>query len=227
MQESHGGDYSKPFVFSAFNRTLEDGKLYTLDPCPNEWYAYWCAQVVNGLCSGQPNDALQPIGALHRHLAMALVPPVRRRSSLGLDAFRDAGLLHDFEDSKREFIGRHATTPVLLVQGPPGTGKSYCTAFAVFARLQGAMQEKGPYRVFLSCKTHAATDVLLANVLEVQQKLRELQAAEPKLFAKHFDVRLLDVPIYRVAPKDQPPAWCDCPGAKMPKRKRVKTTTPT
>ena len=62
------------------------------------------------------------------------------------------------------------------------------------------------FRVFLSCKTHAATDVLLENVLEVQDKLRELQAADPKLFEKHFDARLLEVPLYRVAPKDQPPA---------------------
>jgi hypothetical protein len=114
--------------------------------------------------------------------------------------------LHEFEDRKREYIGKHARTPVLLVQGPPGTGKSYCTAFAVFARLQGAMQEKRPYRVFLSCKTHAATDVLMKNVLEVQEKLRELQTADPKLFANHFDIRLLTVPLYRVAPKDQTPA---------------------
>ena len=80
-----------------------------------------------------------------------------------------------------------------MVQGPPGTGKSFCSAFAVFARLQGAMKEGQPCRVFLSCKTHAATDVLLVNVLEVQQKLRELQAAKPNLFAKHFDARLLEV----------------------------------
>ena len=67
------------------------------------------------------------------------------------------------------------------------------------------MKEGQPYRVFLSCKTHAATDVLLENVLEVQEKLRELRAANPKLFAKHFDARLLDVPLYRVAPNDPPP----------------------
>ena len=46
---------SKPYVFPAINRPLEDGKLYTLDPCPNEWYGYWCSQVVEGLCAGQPN----------------------------------------------------------------------------------------------------------------------------------------------------------------------------
>jgi superfamily I DNA and/or RNA helicase len=67
------------------------------------------------------------------------------------------------------------------------------------------MQEKRPYRVFLSCKTHAATDVLLKNVLDVQEKLRGLRATDPKLFDRHFDARLLDVPLYRIAPNDPPP----------------------
>ncbi len=204
LQESRGSDATKPFVFPAFNRPLEEGKLYTLDVCPNEWYAYWCSQVVNGLCAGESNT-------LYSRLVKP--PPSDDGSGskgqtaflAGLDAFREAGLLHDFEDSKREFIGRHARTPVLLVQGPPGTGKSYSTAFAVFARLQGAMKENRPCRVFLSCKTHAATDVLLANVLDVKKLLKKLQKANSKLFAKHFDARLLDVPLYRVAPKDPPP----------------------
>jgi hypothetical protein len=205
LKESRGGDWSKPYVFPAINRPLEADKLYTLDPCPNDWYSYWCAQVVDGLCDGSPN-------ALYDRLQTPPPPGDGSGSDgqaaflAGLDAFRDAGLLHDFEASKREFIGQHATTPVLLVQGPPGTGKSYSTAFAVFARLQGAMRENRPCRAFLSCKTHAATDVLLKNVLEVRGKLRELQVADPKLFATHFDARLLDVPLYRVAPHDPPPA---------------------
>jgi AAA domain len=205
LQDSRGGDYSKPYVFPAMNRPLERNKLYTLDGCPNEWYAYWCAQVVNGLCAGSPN-------VLYDRLVTP--PPTGDGAGsegqasflAGLDAFLQAGLLHKFEASKREFIGKHARTPVLLVQGPPGTGKSYCAAFAVFARLQGAMKEGRPYRVFLSCKTHAATDVLLKNMLEVREKLAELRAAKPKLFSKHFDARLLDVPLYRVAPKDPPTA---------------------
>ena len=205
LNESRGGDWSKPFVFPAISRPLEDGKLYTLDRCPNEWYAYWCAQVVNGLCAGSPN-------VLYDRLVTPPPPgdgsgsPGQTAFLAGLDAFREAGLLHDFEASKRDFIGSHSRTPVLLVQGPPGTGKSYCAAFAVFSRLQGAMQEGRPYRAFLSCKTHAATDVLLKNVLVVREKLAELRAAKPKLFKKHFDPRLLDVPLYRVAPNDPPPA---------------------
>jgi hypothetical protein len=89
--------------------------------------------------------------------------PGQKEFLAGLDAFRQAGLLRDFEASKREFIGSHARTPVLLVQGPPGTGKSYSSAFAIFARLQGAMREGQRYRAFLSCKTHKAADVLLAG----------------------------------------------------------------
>jgi hypothetical protein len=204
LKDSRGSDATKPFVFPAINRPLQDGKLYTLDPCPNDWYGYWCAQVVNGLCAGQPN-------VLYDRLVTPPSPgdgaglPGQQAFLAGLDAFHQAGQLHDFEAGKREFIGGHGRTPVLLVQGPPGTGKSYSTAFAIFARLQAAMKEDRPYRVFLSCKTHAATDVLLKNVLEVQEKLRQLQTANKKLFAKHFDARLLDVPLYRVAPNDPPP----------------------
>ena len=131
--------------------------------------------------------------------------PGQKAFLAGLDAFHQAGLFHDFEASKREFIGGHGRTPVLVVQGPPGTGKSFSAAFAVFARLQAAMAEGRPYRVFLSCKTHAATDVLLKNVLEVREKLRGFRDANPTLFASHFDARLLDVPLYRVAPNDPPP----------------------
>lgn len=204
LRTSFGGEWSRPFVFRAFDRPLEDGKLYTLDPCPDDWYGYWCKQVVDRLCDGEPN-------VLYDRLVTLPPPgdgsgsPGQQRFLAGLDTFRDARSLHDFEQSKREFIGSHAKTPILLVQGPPGTGKSYSTAFAVFARLQGAMQEGRPCRVFVSCKTHAATDVLLGNVLEVQEKLRKLRHEDPKLFGKHFDSRLLDVPLYRVAPHASPP----------------------
>jgi hypothetical protein len=205
LHKSYGGEWSRGFVFPGINRTLENDRLYTLDPCPNDWYGYWCSQVVEGLCAGEPNT-------LYDRLVRPPAPgngagtPGQQKFLAGLDAFHQAGHLHDFEAAKREFIGGHGKTPVLLVQGPPGTGKSYSTAFAVFARLQGAMQAKRPYRVFVSCKTHAATDVLLKNVLEVQEKLRELRDADPKLFAKHFHARLLDVPLFRVAPHDPPPA---------------------
>src|SRR5207247_2499427 len=85
------------------------------------------------------------------------------RRAVGAQARVLEGLrvLDDFEPSKRDYIGGHTTDPVLLVQGPPGTGKSYSTAFAILARMQGAMAAGQEFRVLLSCKTHAATDVLL------------------------------------------------------------------
>ena len=59
--------------------------------------------------------------------------------------------------------------------------------------------------MFVSCKTHAATDVLLKNVLDVREKLRELRGKSPGLFGQYFDGRLLDVPLFRVASNDPPP----------------------
>src|SRR5204862_3806559 len=102
LKESRGGEWSKPYVFPAISRTLEGGKLYTLDPCPNEWYSYWCAQVVNGLYDGSPN-------VLYNRLQTPPPPGDGAGSKgqaaflAGLEAFRDAGRLHDFEASKREF----------------------------------------------------------------------------------------------------------------------------
>jgi hypothetical protein len=210
LKVSYGNHHTAPYVFSDSNkRPLVDGELYTLDPCPNQWYGYWCFKVVEGLCEGKPN-------ALYDRL---VTPPESGdgRGSAGQQAFltglhefhqKYPDLMHGFEPSKRELIGGHATTPILMVQGPPGTGKSYSTAFAVFARLQGAMRaakRDGAYRVFLSCKTHAATDVLLKNMLDVQQKLRALQQKDRQLFKVYFEERLLEVPLFRVAPNDQMP----------------------
>lgn len=168
LKDGFGGEAMRPYVFAGIGRPLFDSKVYTLDPCPNDWYGYWLFQVVNGLCSGQPNVLYNRLAQPPAHGDGEGLPG-QKKFLKGLEAFQKTGLLHDFEESKREFIGRHGKTPMLLVQGPPGTGKSYSTAFAVFARLQAAMKENRPYRVFLTCKTHAATDVLLKNVLDVQE----------------------------------------------------------
>src|SRR5262249_24745124 len=163
--------HTKPYVFPAINRPLEDGRLYTLDPCPDEWMAYWCARVVEGLCDGRPNAFYDRL--VNRPAYGDGAGSAGQRAFLaGLDAFRAARHLHDFEAGKGALIGGHARTPILPVQGPPGTGKSYSTAFAVLARLQAAMRDDRTCRVFLSCKTHAATDVLLGNVLEVRETLK-------------------------------------------------------
>jgi len=72
----------------------------------------------------------------------------------GLFAFRDEGLLHDFEKSKRTFIGGYGKAPVLLVQGLR-VRASLLHGLRGLRRIQGAMQQKNPCRAFVSCKTHA------------------------------------------------------------------------
>ena len=92
----------------------------------------------------------------------------QRRFLDGLDALHRAGAFHEFEQGKREFIGSHTHDGLLMVQGPPGTGKSFSTAFALLARFQGAMACGRKFRVAVSCKTHAATDVLIENIAKAQ-----------------------------------------------------------
>jgi hypothetical protein len=193
------------FVFGSIPRPLEDGQLYTLDPCPNSWYGSWCRGVVEGLCAGEPNALLALLDGSAPVQADEAPLDGQVWFLEGLEAFHAAGLLHDFEESKRAYIGAYGRTPLLLVQGPPGTGKSYSTAFALFARIQAAMKEGRDYRVFVGCKTHAATDVLMRELLGVRERLGELRRADPSRFQQFFDARLLEVPIYRVAPRDPPP----------------------
>ncbi|QDV37679.1 DEAD/DEAH box helicase [Tautonia plasticadhaerens] len=193
------------FVFGSIPRPLEDGQLCTLDHCPNSWYGSWCRQVVDGLCAGEPNALLDRLEGRPPVAAAPASLPGQARFLAGLYAFHAADLLHDFEESKRAYIGAYGRTPLLLVQGPPGTGKSYSTAFALFARIQAAMEEGRDFRVFVGCKTHAATDVLMKELLGVRERLGELRRSDPKRFKKYFDARLLDVPIDRVAPRDPPP----------------------
>ena len=159
------------FAFSSFERPLQDGECYTLDADPNDWYGSFCASVVQELCAGGVNTLYERLDA--PDTAHVTWPDSARdgqaRFLAGLDALHAAGALHDFEPGKRRFIGECGDLPTLLVQGPPGTGKSYSTAFALFARLQGAMAAGEPFRAFVSCKTHAATNVLLDDILLVRE----------------------------------------------------------
>lgn len=184
-----------------------DGEIYTLDPDPNNWYAYYCWTVAEGLANGEPNTLYARLVDLPS--AWVTWPEAaaagQRQFLDGLDALHHAGALHGFEPSKRAYIAEHGADPVLLVQGPPGTGKSYTTAFALFARLQGAMAAGRPLRILVSCKTHAATDVLLQNIAEVQQRLRLLSRRHPELVLGRIDPRLLDVPLIRFAPRGDVP----------------------
>jgi len=202
LRESPGGAWSRGFVFASIAQPLSE-QAYTLDRDPNSWYGYWCAKVTEGLSAGRPNTLYKRLAASESARVdwPAATVEGQARFLAGLDALRVAGALHPFEESKRAYIGAHGDAPVLLVQGPPGTGKSYATAFALFARLQGAMAADIDCRAMLSCKTHAATDVLLDNVVRVQQLLRDLWERHPNIMAEYFDRRLLDTPLYRARPR--------------------------
>jgi predicted RecB family nuclease len=199
MQEPRGGKWSRGFVFAGWKLPLNDGTCYTLDSDPNDWYGYFCAKTVEGLCEGGQSTLYQRLAEPAEATVHwpAAAQQGQMRFLAGLQKLHEVGALHGFEPSKLDYIGGHGAAQILLVQGPPGTGKSYSTAFAVFARLQGALAAEMEWRVFLSCKTHAATDVLLHNVQKVQQKLKKLRDEHPQLWAQYFDERLLKIPLFR------------------------------
>ena len=201
------GSKSPPgFTFSGYETTFVDGDRYTVDPDPNSIYGFWGAKVVEGLLAGNRNALFARV---QTEAGEAWWPAEARdgqaRFMAGLRAMHQAGASVGFEASKEAFIGGHGDEPLLLVQGPPGTGKSFTTAFAVLARLQGAMAAGTPYRALIGAKTHAATDVLLANVLVARRSLASMRDSHPALFAVHFDARILDVPLYRLQPRGDPP----------------------
>lgn len=204
-----GGSDKRGFAFGSYPATFEDGLLYTLDADPNDWYGAFCATVVEGLCAGERNTLherlVDPSSAQVAWPAAAVA--AQGRFLAGLDALHaaDSDLVGLFEPSKRAYIGGQGQAPTLLVQGPPGTDKSYATAFALFARLQGAMAVGVEYRAFIACKTYAATDVLLDKALWVHRLLRRVAEERLALFDAYFDARLLEVPLFRVRPRQSPP----------------------
>lgn len=210
MQGTFGGNVPG-FLFASFNaQPLVEGKLYTLDSDPNDIYGYWCYVVASKLSELESKGTSEVGSALYDRLVDMEHASIewgeqetqaQNRFLEGLQAFHEIGALHAFEQSKMSYIGEHGSDPIVLVQGPPGTGKSYSTAFAIFSRIQGALAAGRTFRVMLTCKTHAATDVLLENVRDVQRKLRNLSEHEPELFAQYFDLRILDVPLLRLAPR--------------------------
>ena len=212
LQEARGGPWSRGFAFPTMgsnNVPLVPDEIYTLDLDPNSWNGYWSAKVTEGLRDGGENT-------LYRVLSGDEPPPQpdwpdaagagQQRFLAGLDALHAAGEMHGFELSKHAFIGEHGSDPILLVQGPPGTGKSYSTAFAILARMQGSMTAGRDFRVFLSCTTHAATDVLLDNVRGAQQTIREVRRTHPTIARDYFDPRLDELPLYRLRPRGDVPA---------------------
>ncbi len=202
------GGASGAYLFSAIDRPLEPNGVYTLDPDPNDIYGLWQRKVADSLCALEAQGRTGAHTLYWRIVNADLSGPTdwntdadagQGRFLAGLLAYEQAGLLHDFEPDKRAYIGAHGGDPILLVQGPPGTGKSYSTAFALLARMQGAMTAKIPLRAFLSCKTHSATDVLIKGVAEAIGELARLKSLRPDLWNAYFDDRLLDLPLLRLA----------------------------
>jgi len=72
---------------------------------------------------------------------------------------------------QREAIAGHPGESLYLVQGPPGTGKSVTIGWAVLARAAGAAMQGRPFRVAVSCKTHNATNIVLAAIAAGQKRL--------------------------------------------------------
>ena len=216
------------FLFSAgLAKPLRDGQTYTVEPDPNSPLGKWQSDLAQELCRLERAGADRGPDAPHRHVFYDRLAGVEggghERTSHwdenaqagqmqfmhGLTALRKAGLLPDLlgeeiEPAKRELIGRSGNAPLLLVQGPPGTGKTTATALAILARIQGALTAGLPCRVLLSCKTHAATDVLLGKVLELQDRLWAVRDRHPALFARHFKPALLSLPLLRLAPPTDP-----------------------
>ncbi len=207
LSESPGGAWSHGYIFptiGAMVRPLADGERYSVDPEPNDWYGYYCKEVVAGLLRGDPNTVYARLAepTTERVAWPDSAQAGQRHFMAGLVALHAVGALHMFDPNQRAYIEGYGDAPTLLVQGPPGTGKSYATAFALLSRLQGALAAGQGFRAFLSCKTHAATNVLLEKLAEVQAQLRALQASQPTIFAQHFDARILDTPLFRVRPSE-------------------------
>ena len=209
LSDLFGGSAATGFVFGTMwsKRTgFDDGRLYMLDENPDDWTGSHSAQLIDGLAAGGINtlyerlDGRMPLAANWPDAARA----GQKRFVDGLKALHEARLLHDFEPSKLDYVGEHGDEPILVVQGPPGTGKSYSTAFAILSRLQGAMDAGIPFRVVISCHTHAAIDVLLDKIVEVQQQIADLIAGHPAIAGQYFRSDLSNVPIYRLKPRDEP-----------------------
>ncbi len=186
------------FVFFAWGRTLTDGALYTVESDPNNIMFSRGKQLALRMQEGLVNSIAERLEGERLQVSWNVEAAEGQRRFLdGIDAFTAAGHIHPFEPQKRRFIGELGDAGTVLVQGPPGTGKSYTTAYAIWARIQGARAGGLPYRVVISCKTHAATDVLIRNLAEVQHDLRRLHRVFTEMFEAHFDPGILDVPIVR------------------------------
>ena len=197
IAQKGGGSKHPPFTFSSVDCVFEDGETYSLDSNPNDISGSSCFTRNAKIAAGEPNfvyDLLSGQAAAPHWPAVAAKGQQRF-----LDGLKELGReFFVFEDSKESYIGAHGGAPLVLVQGPPGTGKTYATAFALLARLQGAMSAQIPWRGLICAHTHSAINVALKDIYGAQCKLRAVRSENPALFAQFFDARLLEVPLFRL-----------------------------
>jgi AAA domain/PD-(D/E)XK nuclease superfamily len=197
-------DFGKSgFIFKGHPCSLEQGKVYTIDPDPNNVIGSWQKEIAEGLIDGGANALYERLTGARTDLIdwPALSKEAQEKFMAGLRELASMVHFPNFEASKEAFLVDHGPTPILLVQGPPGTGKSYTTGFVVFALIQGAMAAGNAQRILVSCKTHAATDVLLEDIRQAKFFLQRIHLKHGTLFRKYFDERLLDVPLFRFQPR--------------------------
>ena len=119
-----GGEWSKGFVFPGIPQPLEEGRLYTLDPCPNDWYGYWSLQVVEGLCRGEGNTLYELLADPSRLDHDASATPGQARFLAGVYAFQAARKLHDFEKANGSTSATSARCRSCWSRGRPGRARA-------------------------------------------------------------------------------------------------------
>lgn len=181
---------NRPYQFGGDAMLLADGERYVLDVSPDN----------------------VPTGLVYAALERITATPIANKLYRVLTGSREPGLpLQDahlqeyvaawqtcagpvFVDDALRYVSGHASDAVLLVQGPPGTGKTFTTAHAVMARMYAAMVADRPFRVVVSCQTHAAVRACLANLAAVKTAL--IAANHP------FARQLRAVQLFRYRPND-------------------------
>ena len=212
MCAAYGGA-ANGFTFPAFpRRPFTPNGLYTLDGDPNQHFGYWCSKVTAGL-RDMENGAAPGGNTLYDRIAHPGSGRVdwpdeaasgQARFLEGLDAANLAGLLFELEPAKRPYLGQLGAKPI-VGPGTAGTGKSHTTAFAIFARMPGAMAAGRDFRVVASCRPTRPPTCCWPTCCAPREKLRHIRERAPELFAWFFDERLLEVPLYRIAPRGTVP----------------------
>ena len=185
-------------IFTHYGRVfpLEEGARYTLDTDPDDLHGYRQYKVTTALeINGETNTTGQVLYEYLHYLNASLTEQTPALVSLATPLTMPATLTQlDLEPSKQSYIFGNHNTPVLIVQGPPGTGKTFSTGFAVIMRLLAALSSNQPCRIFLSCKTHAATDVLLKGVWDAWVKCEKAG---------------VELPFYRLNPRGEVPDFVE------------------